>query len=568
MKRRMHPPLCMLSVLVCVLSVGFISSVISTSAHAQGNAAILQNVILNNPSHTGTSMYATFRKAAEDAGWADFRGRTGWSSQDLARAGNHLVTEGLVDAETGYSTDKAHASPITAGFYNAGDTIQIQLVFDVDVFVNKDLRLQLRFDGASRWASLDLDSLTGIAAGTFNDSHYTAQPDNTYYQTTSGGDKTLTFEYKVSSADNDNAFSGIATALDRRGFFAIAEEDLTQGAGWSRQAGPNQIKSEQEAAITAASLLSRDPIPWGGDNRWKDNPTNPFWSTEARYLENIYQVYALGYSSGVNTYSHGVDTFRARTFVYKFPSTETIETGDFEIEIKFSNSGAGAGGTSTIAETTRDDSFTAEDFVFKDSEGMELNGWTVSEPMFHALDTLDRGDLPGASIADRVRDAAGFKVYRATITPPLNFDGDVKITVPENATMDIAGNMSQASEALTVSVNTVRDAALLAGIREELGIPAGTTVTPADMLRLTSLDLSGSDVSDLTFLQSATNLEELDLSDTQVSDISALSSLTSLEELDLSNTQVEDISPLSELTNLKKLDLSNTQVSDISPLSQ
>ncbi len=557
----------MLSVLVCVLSVGFISSVISTSAHAQNNAAILQNVILNNPSHTGTSMYATFRKAAEDAGWADFRGRTGWGSQDLARAGNHLVTEGLVDAETGYSTDKAHASPITAGFYNAGDTIQIQLVFDVDVFVNKDLRLQLRFDGASRWASLDLDSLTGIAAGTFSDSHYTAQPNNTYYQTTSGGDKTLTFEYEVSSADNDNAFSGIATAIDRRGFFAIAEEDLTQGAGWSRQAGPNQIKSEQEAAIVSVALLNDNPVPWNA-NRWKDHPTTPFWSTEARYLENIYQVYALGYSDGANTYSHGVDTFRARTFVYKFPSTETIETGDFEIEIKFSNWGTGSGGTDTIAETTRDDSFTAEDFVFTDSEGMELNGWTVSEPMFHALDTLDRGDLPGASIADRVRDAAGFKVYRATITPPLNFDGDVKITVPEYATMDIAFNLSQASNVLTVSVNTVRDAALLAGIREELNIPAGTDVTTADLLRLTSLDLSGSDVSDLTFLQSATNLEELDLSDTEVSEISALSTLTSLVELSLSGTPVSDISPLSNLTNLKKLDLSDTPVSNILPLSQ
>ncbi len=559
MKGNFAFPLSLVGFLVCVLSVGFISSVISTSAHAQ--AAVLQNIIVNNPSHTGTSMFATFHKAAEDAGWANFRGDEGWSSQDLARAGNHLVTEGLVDAETGYSTDKAHASPITAGFYNAGDTIQIQFVFDVDVFVHKDLRLQLHFDGASRWFSLNLDSLTGIAAGTFSDSHYTVQADNTYYQTTAGG-ATLTFEYEVSSADNDNDFNGINTALDRHGFFAIAEEDLTQGAGWSTEAGPNQIKSEREAAITSANLITDDPLPWGGNNRWKDHPTTRFYSTEARYGAGYFYVYAPSVSNGVNTYSHGVDTIRASTFVYKFPSTETIETGDFEIEIKFSNSGAGAGGTSTIAETTRDDSFTAEDFVFTDSEGMELDGWTVSDLMFHALDMKQ----PDESNEVRRRSAA-FKVYRATITPPLNFDGDVEITVPENATVDIAGNMSQASEALTVSVNTVRDAALLAGIREELNIPAGTTVTQANLLELTSLDLSGSDVSDLTFLQSATNLKELDLSDTQVSDISALSSLTNLEELDLSGTPVEDITPLSDLTNLKVLDLSDTEVSDISALS-
>ncbi len=560
MKGNFAFPLSLVGFLVCVLSVGFISSVISTSAHAQSNAATLQNIIVNNPSHTGTSMFATFHKAAEDAGWATFRGDEGWSSENFASAANALVDAGLLDAETGYSTAQAHENPITtAGFYNAGDTIQIQFVFDVDVFVHKDLRLQLHFDGASRWFSLDLDLLTGLASTDFADSHYTAQPDNTYYQTTNNA-ATLTFEYDVSSADNDNDFNGINTALDRRGFFAIAQEDLTQGEGWSTQAGPNLIKSEREAAIVSVRLLSDDPLPWN-DNRWEDHATTPFYSTEARYGADYFYVYAPSVSGGVNTYSHGVDTFRASTFVYKFPSTETIETGDFEIEIKFSNSGAGAGGTSTIAETTRDDSFTAEDFVFKDSEGMELNGWTVSNPMFHAL------DMKQPSRSNQVRRSAAYKVYRATITPPLDFDGDVEITVPENATMDIAGNMSQASEALTVSVNTVRDAALLAGIREELGIPAGTTVTPADMLRLTSLDLSGSDVSDLTFLQSATNLEELDLSDTEVSDISALSSLTSLVELSLSGTPVEDITPLSNLTNLKVLDLSDTEVSDISALS-
>ena len=84
---------------------------------------------------------------------------------------------------------------------------------------------------------------------------------------------------------------------------------------------------------------------------------------------------------------------------------------------------------------------------------------------------------------------------------------------------------------------------------------------------LTSLDIRGSKVIDISVLSNLTNLISLGLSNTQVKDISALSNLTNLIDLDLSNTQVKDISALSNLTNLIDLDLSNTQVKDISALS-
>ncbi|GMT50230.1 MAG: hypothetical protein IEMM0008_1769 [bacterium] len=57
------------------------------------------------------------------------------------------------------------------------------------------------------------------------------------------------------------------------------------------------------------------------------------------------------------------------------------------------------------------------------------------------------------------------------------------------------------------------------------------------------------------------NLKELDLSWTDVSDLTPLKSLTNLEELNLSNTQVIDITPLYVLEDLKKLVLFNTKVS-------
>ncbi len=60
-----------------------------------------------------------------------------------------------------------------------------------------------------------------------------------------------------------------------------------------------------------------------------------------------------------------------------------------------------------------------------------------------------------------------------------------------------------------------------------------------------------------------TSLEELDLSGTEVEDVSSLATLTTLKKLDISNTPVEDISALSSLTNLEELDLRGTQVSDI-----
>ena len=64
------------------------------------------------------------------------------------------------------------------------------------------------------------------------------------------------------------------------------------------------------------------------------------------------------------------------------------------------------------------------------------------------------------------------------------------------------------------------------------------------------------------------NLTTLNLSGTGVSDVSPLSKLTKLWDLDLSNTRVSDVSPLSKLTKLMVLKLNGTRVLDLSPLSK
>ncbi|HLP89565.1 MAG TPA: leucine-rich repeat domain-containing protein [Nostocaceae cyanobacterium] len=89
----------------------------------------------------------------------------------------------------------------------------------------------------------------------------------------------------------------------------------------------------------------------------------------------------------------------------------------------------------------------------------------------------------------------------------------------------------------------------------------------ANLTKLTQLYLSRTQVSDVSPLAKLTKLTLLDLSGTQVSDVSPLANLTNLTWLDLTVTQVRDVSPLANLTNLTRLDLWETQVSDVSPLA-
>ena len=81
-----------------------------------------------------------------------------------------------------------------------------------------------------------------------------------------------------------------------------------------------------------------------------------------------------------------------------------------------------------------------------------------------------------------------------------------------------------------------------------------------------SLDLSNTDITDLTLLKDLVDLEELDLSGTNITDITPLKDLAKLKILLLYGTNIADITPLKDLVKLERLNLSATKITDLTPL--
>lgn len=111
---------------------------------------------------------------------------------------------------------------------------------------------------------------------------------------------------------------------------------------------------------------------------------------------------------------------------------------------------------------------------------------------------------------------------------------------------------------------TFGDSRLKQAVEEELWI---TDPTATDMLGMTSLTACGAQISDLTGLQYAANMESLNLRDNEISDLSALSGMSNLVTLDVSMNRLSDLSPLGGMASLVSLDVhDNARLSDISPV--
>ena len=111
------------------------------------------------------------------------------------------------------------------------------------------------------------------------------------------------------------------------------------------------------------------------------------------------------------------------------------------------------------------------------------------------------------------------------------------------------------------------DANLAAAVQNELNLRPGTTITRQMLQDLKSLDAPRSNISDLTGLEHATQLDWVSLWENQIRDITPLANLTQLTEIGLSDNQVTDITPLENLTQLDGLWLWGNEISDITPLA-
>jgi hypothetical protein len=88
----------------------------------------------------------------------------------------------------------------------------------------------------------------------------------------------------------------------------------------------------------------------------------------------------------------------------------------------------------------------------------------------------------------------------------------------------------------------------------------------AQLTSLAVLNLSGTQVGDLTPIRNLTELVALDISSTQVIQLSALRYALKMEQLTLNNTQITDLSVLEKMPGLRHLELKNVPVSNFTPI--
>jgi hypothetical protein len=108
-------------------------------------------------------------------------------------------------------------------------------------------------------------------------------------------------------------------------------------------------------------------------------------------------------------------------------------------------------------------------------------------------------------------------------------------------------------------VISVPDAALEAALRTELTKPTGS-ITSHDLGQLTTLDLSGRSISNLSGLRHAVNLRALILNRNPIVDLSPLEGLSELTTLALLGNTAGDLQPLLALHNLRALCLESNLV--------
>ena len=120
---------------------------------------------------------------------------------------------------------------------------------------------------------------------------------------------------------------------------------------------------------------------------------------------------------------------------------------------------------------------------------------------------------------------------------------------------------------VSAQVVEIPDPNIKKALREELQLSENTPITQQVMLRLTYLDAVDREISDLTGIEYATNLDYLNVGQNQISDIRPVAGLINLTGLAVWSNQVSDLTPIANLTNLLRLSLSDNAIENLEPLA-
>lgn len=153
----------------------------------------------------------------------------------------------------------------------------------------------------------------------------------------------------------------------------------------------------------------------------------------------------------------------------------------------------------------------------------------------------------------------------------VDSNGNVKGLRTGKATITVTTVDGKKTAKCTVTVVngsqvTFNDINLERTVRDIINKPTGTLYT-IDVQGITSLELQGSDLIDLTGIESLINLQGICFNNNKIVNISPLKGLKKLQGISLFGNKIEDINDLKGLTNLTFLHLGQNEISDITALS-
>ena len=325
-------------------------------------------------------------------------GRPGISTSQFEQL---LVTAGCITTEGGLASPAGlQLRPL--GIYGAGETIRFQIKFSETVYANPDTKLKILLHSGSdayEYARL---------VGTPQPVSFGVVPggSGTRMAVRSDADNKLTFEYVVREGDYAYGTGGIEI------FHPFASL--------------NRLKSD--------GTVDPDPFDTSVIQNWNvvyeitDAGGNPFDGHRVTTKFRGRQP-PEDWSGG---FSHMIDTIRANVQIERAGGETGTVTGPFDVDMHFWNNTSARGVPEHV---------TIDTDAIADALG---EGWSVETKLlgFNYKGMTD----------DALHHTFQSEVHRATLTPPLNFRGDVTVQLPEGVAQDLARNGNQASNMFTVSV--------------------------------------------------------------------------------------------------------------------